>query len=639
MIFSTVSSVEVPDGYECPISCEIMKDPVIAADGHSYERGEIEGWLRHHATSPKTNLPLAHKNLVPNHNLRQSIEAYLARPPAPYQLIPRKDLAYQASPENVKGQPGAFGIVYKGKWAGRPVAIKQLLNGGLGQKEQEAFRQEAAIMGGLRHPHIVVLCGAAMDEPPYCLVMDLMDQSLYELISNPQNEIPWSERYRIGAEIGSGLHYLHSQGILHRDLKSGNVLLDKDRRARVSDFGLARIKEMTSAGIKYLGSAQGTAAHMAPELLEGDEVSYTAFTDAYAYAMTLYELAKREAPFAGRNPMQIITAVLVKGQRPELPGDTPAPFREVIERSWLADPKARLSPAEIVERLTKARLAPLAEEMERLQNKAREFANSDLERQRAEIEALRQRREMLCYRLEKMRGVKQEMGALGLKQAAEMRELERQMEAIRLAQEAKMKDLRLSHAGQMGALKQKMHQAAEGVMHPPLILEPKLGDYVQGGVVFYLGVFEGKRTALVCAIRDAGFCDWGPNNDPTNIRDRGFFTGRSNTQQLCAKGPQYKAAHAAAQYTDGTYHDWYLPSKDELKEIYNKRALINATALQKGGTVLTEKRTKDYDDLFWSSSEYGAGSAWRVGFSYGSEDYWGSKYYQYSVRPVRAFNY
>ena len=247
-------SIQHPYEFICPINYELMRDPVIAADGHSYERAAIEEWLRNHNTSPKTNVALANKTLIPNHNLRQYIQDYQQKRahPAPgagavlCRQIARNELDYQANAQSKLGQ-GAFGVVYRGKWQGNAVAVKQLLEEMMVDADKVAdFKREADIIGALRHPHIVILYGAVMDAAPYCMVMDLMEMSLHQLLASPA-ELLWPERYRMGKEIGLGLNYLHSQKIVHRDLKSMNVLLDKSKQAKLSDFGLARVTQNATA--------------------------------------------------------------------------------------------------------------------------------------------------------------------------------------------------------------------------------------------------------------------------------------------------------------------------------------------------------------------------------------------------------
>jgi hypothetical protein len=139
--------------------------------------------------------------------------------------IPRGQLTYEPIEANKLGQ-GAFGVVFRGRWQSIPVAIKSLHLQAADDALRRELAAEANVMSNLRHPNILILYGAATDVAPFLMVLELMDTSLDKLLSSPA-PLPWSLRYRIGADIGSGLAYLEVKGIVHRDLKSMNVLLDK----------------------------------------------------------------------------------------------------------------------------------------------------------------------------------------------------------------------------------------------------------------------------------------------------------------------------------------------------------------------------------------------------------------------------
>ena len=111
------------------------------------------------------------------------------------QLIRRKELRYDTAAQNILGK-GGFGIVYRGEWNGSPVAIKQIKEP-LTEGDERDFRQEIEMMSGLNHPHIIVLYGAVLESRPYCMVIDVMSQSLEKVLMSDE-ELPWSERYRSG---------------------------------------------------------------------------------------------------------------------------------------------------------------------------------------------------------------------------------------------------------------------------------------------------------------------------------------------------------------------------------------------------------------------------------------------------------
>jgi len=153
---------------------------------------------------------------------------------------------------------GAYGTVYKGEWNHSDVAIKKLKVQKFSAQALEEFKREAEIMFELGHASdfIVRLKRICLEAQNYALVMELMPKgSLYDLLHNGQ-ELPWSLRYRIALDATYGLQMLHGRNILHRDLKSLNILLNDQLRAKLCDFGLAQIKQETSSQSSV--SAKGT---------------------------------------------------------------------------------------------------------------------------------------------------------------------------------------------------------------------------------------------------------------------------------------------------------------------------------------------------------------------------------------------
>ena len=235
---------------------------------------------------------------------------------------------------------GGFGIVYRGTWKHHreEVAIKEI-KGELGEDAAEELRREAEITKRLDSPYIIKLWGLCWEHQKYAMVMELMPKaSLYNLLHNGQ-ELSWNVRYSIAQDIAYGLRFLHENKILHRDLKSLNVLLDDRLRARLSDFGLAKLKHQSRSTSTVSGKSVGTTAWKAPEIF-GLNPKYSTASDVYAYGITSWELAARAVPYQGVDA-ETIQIEIKKGERAEIPEDCPPTFASLIQSCWAQDLKSR----------------------------------------------------------------------------------------------------------------------------------------------------------------------------------------------------------------------------------------------------------------------------------------------------------
>ncbi len=244
---------------------------------------------------------------------------------------------------------GAYGSVYEGLWNDQAVAIKRLKAQHLTEKAIEELRQEAQIMFqlGVESKYIVPLKKICLEAPHYSLVMELMPNgSLYHLLHNGQ-DLPWAIRFQIALDAAWGLKDLHAYSILHRDLKSLNILLDDRLRARLADFGLAKVKQETSSQSTI---AKGTVLWMAPELFKR-KAEVTAAADIYSFGMVLWELVTREIPFKeAQNQLQAM-GWIKDGEKEEIPGDCPPGLKTLIESCWDLTPTKRPTAGQVVERL------------------------------------------------------------------------------------------------------------------------------------------------------------------------------------------------------------------------------------------------------------------------------------------------
>jgi len=266
--------------------------------------------------------------------------------------IPHEDLIY--SKEDLIGT-GGFGKVFRGTWQGTPVAIKQLLDQYLPEEVLTDFKKEVNIHAQFRHPNVILLNGVCLK--PYCMVMPFMPRgALFDVLRSSKEELTWPVRIQIAVDIGYGLAYLHNQGYVHCDLKSLNVLIDDNMRAKLSDFGLSELKKRTLTSSRPTSSRSGgpppgTTRWMAPELFKLG-AQHTMLSDVFSYGMVLWELTSFKMPFQDAPTEYAILDWLWKGVRETIPPGTPQPLVEVIQATWEGDPQKRPTPKRVADYLS-----------------------------------------------------------------------------------------------------------------------------------------------------------------------------------------------------------------------------------------------------------------------------------------------
>jgi serine/threonine protein kinase len=236
------------------------------------------------------------------------------------------------------------------KRTNREVAIKKLKFKKLTGSKLQAFQREVGVLASAQHPALLGFVGAT-DSPPFCIVTVWMGGgTLYQELHKHKRLNP--TKLTIAAfDIARGMQFLHSRHIIHRDLKSLNVLFDSNGLARICDFGFSR-----SEGEDALMTQNvGTPHWMAPELLAADE-TYSSKVDVYAYGIVLWEIATGEVPFVGLEPAQIVVQVFMKDLRPPLPDRLNPQIRELITQCWDKNPDLRPTFDDIVSRFIRDRL-------------------------------------------------------------------------------------------------------------------------------------------------------------------------------------------------------------------------------------------------------------------------------------------
>jgi serine/threonine protein kinase len=197
---------------------------------------------------------------------------------------------------------GGMAVVYKGyqQSLNRYVAVK-VLRGELAEDEQfvSRFRQEALAVAGLSHPNILHVYDAGVAFGMYYIVMAYVDGgSLRDLIAQGPLEIEYA--ISIAGQLADALDHAHRQGLVHRDVKPNNILISRDGRPLLTDFGIAKALG-ESKGLTRTGTAIGTPEYMAPEQIQGQQVDGR--TDIYALGIVLYEMLVGWAPFGTTTPV------------------------------------------------------------------------------------------------------------------------------------------------------------------------------------------------------------------------------------------------------------------------------------------------------------------------------------------------
>ncbi len=184
----------------------------------------------------------------------------------------------------------------------RPVALKALFPEYAREPSfVERFRREAQAAANLNHPNIVAIYDWGQESGTYFIVMEYVEgRSLRDLIRS-ESPLDPNQAAEITAEIASALAFAHRNGVVHRDVKPGNVLLTRSGNVKVTDFGIARAG--ASDGLTQTGSVMGTATYFSPEQAQG--LSVDGRSDVYSLGVVLYEMVTGGAPFTGDSPVAV----------------------------------------------------------------------------------------------------------------------------------------------------------------------------------------------------------------------------------------------------------------------------------------------------------------------------------------------
>ncbi|XP_057517533.1 serine/threonine-protein kinase STY13 [Amaranthus tricolor] len=270
---------------------------------------------------------------------------------------------------------GTYGSVYKAIYDGREVAAKVLNWGEDGmataaeiENLRNALRKEVVVWNKLDHPNVTKFIGASMgfsnfkipsaslggevdNSPPprtCCVVVEYLAGGTLKhyLIKHTRRKLPMKVVIELALDLSRGLSYLHSKKIVHRDVKTENMLLDTSRRLKIADFGVARVEAQNPCDMT---GETGTLGYMAPEVLDGKP--YNRKCDVYSFGICLWEIYCCDMPYANLSFADVSSSVVRLNLRPEIPGCCPAPLANIMRKCWDANPYRRPEMEEVVKQL------------------------------------------------------------------------------------------------------------------------------------------------------------------------------------------------------------------------------------------------------------------------------------------------
>uniref|UniRef100_A0AAR5PZK1 Mitogen-activated protein kinase kinase kinase n=1 Tax=Dendroctonus ponderosae TaxID=77166 RepID=A0AAR5PZK1_DENPD len=224
---------------------------------------------------------------------------------------------------------GGQGAVFAGYLNKTRVAIK---------KVAELKDTDIVHLRKLNHSNIVKFKGVCTQEPCFCIVMEFCPYgSIFDLLKNQKNVVTTNRVVSWAKQIASGMHYLHVHKIIHRDLKSPNVLIGDDETIKISDFGTSK----TWSGVSEKMTFAGTVAWMAPEAIQ--ELACSEKVDIWSFGVVLWELLTCEVPYDGMEQSAIMYSVGSGKLKPPIPSTCPDGFKLILQMCWKLNPKERPS--------------------------------------------------------------------------------------------------------------------------------------------------------------------------------------------------------------------------------------------------------------------------------------------------------
>lgn len=270
---------------------------------------------------------------------------------------------------------GTYGTVYRAEYDGRDVAVKLLDWGGdefTTDAETAAlrtsFQKEVAVWHELDHPNVTKFIGASISTGELklqqkhststgskplptracCVVVEYIPGGTLKqfLIKNMRKKLPYKTVIQLALGLAKGLSYLHSKKIVHRDVKTENMLLDSNQELKIADFGVARVEAQNP---NDMTGETGTLGYMAPEVLNGKP--YNRKCDVYSFGICLWEIYCCDMPYPNLSFAEVSSAVVRQDLRPDIPRCCPSALANIMKKCWDPSSKKRPEMEEVVKLL------------------------------------------------------------------------------------------------------------------------------------------------------------------------------------------------------------------------------------------------------------------------------------------------
>ncbi|MCD9644434.1 hypothetical protein HAX54_032643 [Datura stramonium] len=328
------------------------------------KKPQDDSCINYNTANTVANHPTTTTTTIPNPNLSLFSSS-----------VPRQRYEWEIDPSKLIIKTvlarGTFGTVHRGVYDGQDVAVKLLDWGEEGHRTEAeiaslraAFTQEVSVWHKLDHPNVTKFIGATMGASGLniqtenghigmpsnicCVVVEYLPGGALKsyLIKNRRKKLAFKVVVQMALDLARGLSYLHTQKIVHRDVKTENMLLDKTRTVKIADFGVARVE---ASNPNDMTGETGTLGYMAPEVLNGNP--YNRKCDVYSFGICLWEIYCCDMPYPDLSFSEVTSAVVRQNLRPEIPRCCPSSLSNVMKRCWDANPDKRPEMDEVVSML------------------------------------------------------------------------------------------------------------------------------------------------------------------------------------------------------------------------------------------------------------------------------------------------